>query len=57
MVKMEDHCGVKKYFIKSPMALLFIGNGIRCHVTPAYAGNFIGRMFYFDKEDRKEVIS
>lgn len=25
-------------------------------VTPAYAGNFIGRMFYFDKEDRKEII-
>lgn len=25
-------------------------------VTPAYAGNFIGRIFYFDKEDRKEII-
>ena len=25
-------------------------------VTPAYAGNFIGRMFYFDKKDRKEII-
>ena len=25
-------------------------------ITPAYAGNFIGRMFYFDKKDRKEII-
>ncbi len=25
-------------------------------VTPAYAGNFIGRMFYFDKKDRKEIV-
>ncbi len=34
----------------------FLSGIISSVITPAYAGNFIGRMFYFDKKDRKEVI-
>ncbi len=34
----------------------FLSGMVSGVITPAYAGNFIGRMFYFDKKDRKEVI-
>ena len=34
----------------------FLSGMVSGVITPAYAGNFIGRMFYFDKKDRKEII-
>lgn len=34
----------------------FLSGIVSSVVTPAYAGNFIGRMFYFDKKDRKAII-
>jgi len=34
----------------------FLSGIVSSVVTPAYAGNFIGRMLYFDKKDRKEII-
>ena len=34
----------------------FLSGMVSGVITPAYAGNFIGRMFYFNKKDRKEVI-
>ena len=34
----------------------FLSGIVSSVLTPAYAGNFIGRMFYFEKKDRKEII-
>ena len=34
----------------------FLSGMVSGVITPAYAGNFIGSMFYFDKKDRKEII-
>ncbi len=34
----------------------FLSGIISSVVTPAYAGNFIGRMLYFEKKDRKEIV-
>ena len=31
----------------------FLSGMVSGVITPAYAGNFIGRMFYFDKKDTK----
>lgn len=34
----------------------FLSGIVSAIITPAYAGNFIGRMLYFPKSDRKQIV-